>query len=104
MDLVHLFETLATIAAGSAGAWAATEGAKRWKAISWLNEGQKMRLRAFAGVLSAVVVVLGGVGNDTMKPDDLQGVFVSLFSFGAIWVGSHTIHKVVAPGKPVEPS
>lgn len=94
-DIVQAISALAAFLGGTAGVYLITEGVKRIPQIP-INEGQKNRLRSLAGVLSAVAVIAEGYSvNQSLRPDDVQGVLLALLALAATWFGAHQTHQVV---------
>ncbi len=82
----------AEFAGGIGGVFLATNIVKLSSLIPWVKEGDKTKLRAIAGLLSAIVVVLYGLVDKKLTPDSVQGLLASVGTFLAIWGGSHLTH------------
>lgn len=100
LDTQQILSTAQTIALGTPAIWFYTELAKKLNSVTWLKEGQKTRLRTFAGLLSAVAAVIGGVASGTLDFTSIQDLAVSLITAGAVWSGAHAVHSTVGGGNP----
>lgn len=89
-----MLTTLAALVSGTGGVYLITRLLRWWK---WFpaHEGQAARLRAVAGVLSAIAVVVGGVASGNIAPESVQDVVVKLLEFAVMWAGAHTVHTVI---------
>lgn len=94
MDLSQIFIKFVEFFSGIGGVFVATNMIKYSSKIPWISEGNTTKIRATAGLLSAISVVLFGLVDKTLSPEKVQGLFVSLVTFLSIWVGSHVVHKV----------
>ena len=95
-DLNSLFLSLSTIVSGSIGVWLSTELVKKIPAIP-VNDGQKVRIRATALALSAIVTAVVAWTNDSLRPENVQDVMVAVVAALTMWGGAHSIHTAVEP-------
>lgn len=70
-----------------------TEVAKRSQFIP-INQGQKYRLLALAGSLSAISVVVQGIAHGNLSVQNIQQVFLAGFSFFSTWAFADGIHRL----------
>lgn len=94
MDIVSYVGTAAQVVGGGVGVFLATEAVKRIRAIP-INEGMTTHLRATAAAFSAVAVLLLGLANGNLRPDDLQGAVLAILGVLGAWGVSHQTHRVV---------
>jgi hypothetical protein len=59
-----------------------------------LEEGQKLRIRAFATLLSACSVVLLGVAQGSLSAADVQNVLAALITTATAAFGAHAVYKI----------
>lgn len=85
---------LAEFSGGIGGVFVATNLIKLSSRIPWVNEGDTMKIRAVAGVLSAVATVLMGFADKSISVDSVQNLLVAAGMFVAIWGGAHITHVV----------
>lgn len=91
--LPEILDILRNIVLGGTGVWAAVEAGKKIEAVP-LEEGQTVRLRAVAGVLSALATVLVAVADKNLQPDSLQNVALAVLTFAGTWAAAHGAHKL----------
>lgn len=92
-SIAHILGWLLTAAAGAGGTFAVTAAVKLIPSIP-ISDGQKTRIRAFAGATAAVSVLLLGLVNPDVAPTDMQNAIVTILTIGVSWFGAHTVHKV----------
>lgn len=80
---------------GATGTWLATEAIKRADFIAFIKDGDKIRLRALAGIFSALAVVLIGFVDGNLAPENLQELLIKITELLVIWLGAHTVHKTL---------
>lgn len=78
--------------ASGVGVFLLTHFAKKLSFIP-LAEGQTVKLRAFAGVLSAVGVVGVSVANGNVGAESLQSAAMAILGLAFTWLTAHTAHK-----------
>lgn len=93
MDIQHILTIIGEFLGSGIAVYGLTEVAKRVNSIPVFS-GQTLRIRAVAGVLSAIAVLLLGLANQDVKPDDLSGVLVALTGLVSVWLTSHATYKV----------
>lgn len=79
--------------ASGVGVFALTHVAKKISFIP-LQEGQTMKLRLFAGLLSAVGAVGVSMANGSVGTEDVQSVIMASVGLIFTWLTSHTAHKM----------
>jgi hypothetical protein len=94
MDILSILSVVSTAVAGGAGTWAATEVVKRAPMIP-VNDGEKTKLRATAGLFSALSIALLGFVNGDLQPQDLQSSVQAVLGVGIAWATAHGVHKVI---------
>jgi len=103
-DIQTILSTLALLAGGTVGVWGCTEIIKRAKSIPWISSGDTTKIRATAGVLSAILAAIIALLDNKLTPDTLQGVIVDVLSVITMWTGSHAVHEIVKPKEDVDMS
>jgi hypothetical protein len=92
-----MYETLKVVAeffASGIGVFVLTHVAKKLSFIP-LAEGQTVKLRAFAGILSALGTVGVSMANGNVGVENLQAFVVAVSGFAFSWLTSHTVHKTL---------
>ena len=95
MDFPTLLNQAGLIVSGGIGVYFATEVVKLAKSIPWVSAGQTGRIRAVAGVLSALAVLLERYTQGTMVPQDVQGFALSLLALAGTFALAHGTHIAV---------
>lgn len=91
-----------TVITGPIAVWLLTEVVKRAKSIPWITKDMNLRLRTLSLLLSAVAVVLSGVGNGTLDVTSLQSFAGAVLTALSVWGGSHLLHKKLGQQPPQE--
>jgi len=92
LDIVHALKVTGEFFASGVGVFALTHVAKKISFIP-LQEGQKTKLRATAGVLSAVGAVLVSMANGNVGAENLQALIMAVLGCAFAWLTAHTTHK-----------
>jgi uncharacterized BrkB/YihY/UPF0761 family membrane protein len=93
IDSYSFVTALSAIITGSVGVWFSTEMVKKVQAFK-LNEGHKIRIRAVALVISALLTAVVAWTSDSLRPENIQDVLVAVLAAMSLWGGAHSIHEV----------
>lgn len=80
--------------ASGIGVFALTHVAKKLSFIP-LAEGQTVKLRAFAGVLSALGAVGVSMANGNVGAESVQAAVMAVIGLAFTWATAHTVHKTL---------
>lgn len=85
-NLINALGHVSAVIGSSVGLSVITQVVKKIPFIP-INKGQKVRIHAFVGVMSAVgSVALGVADTGTFDPTSAQQLLVTVVNFGTIWL------------------
>lgn len=100
MYLLAIISHLPAVMGSGAGVWLLTEAAKKSQSLP-IWKGQTLRLRAVAGVLSALSAVALGLANGNLSGESLGAVITSILglvgSAAGAWAVAHGVHLAAKP-------
>lgn len=92
MSYIHVAQTVIDVIKSGLVTTFLIEVLKRYPAIP-LKEGEKVKIRSVAAVLSTAGIFLTGIASGTITAPDIQNVLVSLISAVAAFGLSHIVYK-----------
>jgi len=92
---IQLLSTLMVLAGGALGTYGFTEIAKYAKELPFITKDNKPMLRATAGVLAGVAVIITSLADGKVAPESIQSVVMGVLQIGVMWGGAHMTHKAV---------
>lgn len=96
LNIQSLTSMVMQIGGAGGGVWVVTQLSKVLL-LTKLDGDQTAKVRAIAGVLSAVAVGLLGIVNQNLQPSDLTHIGMAAAAFASTWGVSHGFHKLVNP-------
>ena len=94
LDVSNVLTVVSEFFVSGVGVFVLTHAAKKISFIP-LQEGQRVKIRAVAGILSALGAGLVSFSNGVVGTEDLQAVVTAIVGCGFAWLTSHAAHKVL---------
>lgn len=97
-DVSNVLTVVSEFFVSGVGVYALTAAAKKLSFIP-LQEGQTVKIRAVAGVLSALGTGLISFSNGVVGTEDMQAIVAAITGCGFAWLTSHAVHKTLTGNK-----